>query len=133
MFLAHSRTVSLDARAEPSTSASCGESFDSRAIAANSAVYGSGFVSIMGMDAVQAALTLPWSNGLVEGQVHRLKLIKRKYTGAQASISCAPCSSAGLICRTLEAPAKQNTASPNVPKNPFDSGNDTFGAGQSVG
>ena len=31
--------------------------------------------------AVQAALTLPWSNGAVEGQVHRLKLIKRQMYG----------------------------------------------------
>ena len=28
--------------------------------------------------AVEATLTLPWSNGPVEGQVHRLKLIKRQ-------------------------------------------------------
>ena len=32
-------------------------------------------------DAVIAALTLPWSNGPVEGQVHRLKLIKRSMYG----------------------------------------------------
>jgi transposase len=32
-------------------------------------------------DAIQAALTLPWSNGPVEGQVHRLKLIKRQMYG----------------------------------------------------
>lgn len=31
--------------------------------------------------AVQAALTLPWSNGQVEGQVNRLKLIKRQMYG----------------------------------------------------
>jgi transposase len=31
--------------------------------------------------AVVAALTLPWSNGPVEGQVHRLKLIKRQMYG----------------------------------------------------
>ena len=30
---------------------------------------------------VQAALTHPWSNGQVEGQVHRLKLIKRQMFG----------------------------------------------------
>ena len=30
---------------------------------------------------VEAALHLPWSNGLVEGQVHRLKLIKRQMYG----------------------------------------------------
>jgi len=32
-------------------------------------------------DAVQAALRLPWSNGPVEGHVHRLKLIKRQMYG----------------------------------------------------
>jgi transposase len=31
--------------------------------------------------AVEAALTLPWSNGSVEGHVHRLKLIKRQIYG----------------------------------------------------
>jgi transposase len=31
--------------------------------------------------AVRAAFTLPWSNGQVEGQVHRLKLIKRQMYG----------------------------------------------------
>jgi transposase len=31
--------------------------------------------------AVRAALTLPWSNGQTEGQVHRLKLIKRQMHG----------------------------------------------------
>jgi transposase len=30
---------------------------------------------------VQAALTHPWSNGQTEGQVHRLKLIKRQMFG----------------------------------------------------
>jgi hypothetical protein len=32
-------------------------------------------------DAVLAGLTLPWSNGPVEGQVNRLKLIKRSMYG----------------------------------------------------
>jgi transposase len=32
-------------------------------------------------DAVEAALHLPWSNGPVEGQVHRLKVIKRQMYG----------------------------------------------------
>ena len=31
--------------------------------------------------AVNAAFSLPWSNGQVEGQVHRLKLIKRQMYG----------------------------------------------------
>ena len=32
-------------------------------------------------NAVYAALRLPWSNGMVEGQIHRLKLIKRQMYG----------------------------------------------------
>nr|WP_245536488.1 ISL3 family transposase [Terriglobus saanensis] len=32
-------------------------------------------------NAVDAALQLPWSNGIVEGQIHRLKLIKRQMYG----------------------------------------------------
>ena len=32
-------------------------------------------------DAVKAGLTLPWSQGPVEGHVHRLKLIKRQAYG----------------------------------------------------
>ncbi len=32
-------------------------------------------------DAVSAACTSPWSNGQVEGQVNRLKLIKRQMYG----------------------------------------------------
>ncbi len=41
------------------------------------------FVSglIRDQNAVEAALHLPWSNGPVEGQVHRLKLIKRQMYG----------------------------------------------------
>ncbi len=31
--------------------------------------------------AIRAAIRLPWSNGQVEGQVHRLKLIKRQMYG----------------------------------------------------
>jgi transposase len=42
-----------------------------------------GFVSGINRDyaAVRAALTLPWSNGQVEGQVNRLKVIKRQMYG----------------------------------------------------
>jgi transposase len=42
-----------------------------------------GFVAGLTRDqeAVQAALSQPWSNGPVEGQVHRLKLIKRQMYG----------------------------------------------------
>ena len=32
-------------------------------------------------DAVHAALTLPWSTGPVEGQINRLKIIKRSMYG----------------------------------------------------
>jgi transposase len=32
-------------------------------------------------DAIIAALTLPWSNGQTEGQVTRLKLVKRQMYG----------------------------------------------------
>ena len=31
--------------------------------------------------AVAAAVILPWSNGQVEGQIHRLKLVKRQMYG----------------------------------------------------
>jgi transposase len=40
--------------------------------------------------AVLAALPLPWSNGQVEGQVHRLKMIKRQMYGRASSI-CFGC------------------------------------------
>lgn len=42
-----------------------------------------GFASRLERDieAATAALTLPWSQGQVEGQVHRLKLIKRQMYG----------------------------------------------------
>ncbi|PWC56070.1 transposase [Azospirillum sp. TSO22-1] len=33
------------------------------------------------LDALQAALQEPWSNGPVEGQINRLKLIKRQMFG----------------------------------------------------
>jgi len=36
-------------------------------------------------DAVRAAVTLAWSNGQVEGQINRLKIIKRQMYG-QASL-----------------------------------------------
>ena len=42
-----------------------------------------GFAAGLRLDeaAVQAALTLPWSSGQVEGQVTRLKLVKRQGYG----------------------------------------------------
>jgi transposase len=33
------------------------------------------------LSAVRAALTCPWSNGQTEGQVNRLKLVKRQMYG----------------------------------------------------
>jgi transposase len=33
------------------------------------------------LTAIQAGLTLPWSNGVTEGQVNRLKLLKRQAYG----------------------------------------------------
>lgn len=41
------------------------------------------FARRLGRDrsAVDAVLRLPWSNGMVEGQIHRLKLIKRQMYG----------------------------------------------------
>jgi transposase len=38
-------------------------------------------ISVSGTAAVRAALRLEWSNGQVEGQVTRLKLIKRQMFG----------------------------------------------------
>ena len=33
------------------------------------------------VEAVRAAVTLPWSNGQVEGQISRLKMLKRQMYG----------------------------------------------------
>ena len=35
----------------------------------------------MSIAAIEAGLTLPWSNGVTEGQVNRLKLLKRQAYG----------------------------------------------------
>jgi len=35
----------------------------------------------MNYDAVKAGMTLPWSNGPVEGQINRLKMLKRQMYG----------------------------------------------------
>jgi transposase len=42
-----------------------------------------GFANRLARDqqAIEAALKLPWSQGQVEGQIHRLKLIKRQMYG----------------------------------------------------
>ena len=42
-------------------------------------------------DAIAAALQLPWSNGMVEGQIHRLKLtqVPRRPSSASTSSGCA--------------------------------------------
>ncbi|MFB7713985.1 transposase [Streptomyces sp. NPDC056105] len=44
-------------------------------------------------DAVVNGLTLSWSSGAVEGQVTRIKLIKRRSTGRRRSLSCGRWSS----------------------------------------
>ena len=46
--------------------------------------------------AVRAALALPWSNGQTEGQVNRIKMIKRTMFGCAGFRSAAP---AGAPCR----------------------------------
>jgi transposase len=45
------------------------------------ALRGSASGLIRDHNAVEAALSLPWSNGPVDGQVHRLKLVKRQRYG----------------------------------------------------
>lgn len=58
--------------------------------------------------AVTAAVTLPWSNGQVEGQIHRLKLIKRQMYG-RAKFHL-------LRCRVLPyAPAHVNSILTSAP------------------
>lgn len=54
-----------------------------RAVTENKIPELSGLAQSIGQDkaAVLAALSLPWSNGQVEGQVNRLKLIKRQMYG----------------------------------------------------
>lgn len=42
------------------------------------------------MDAVEAALKLPWSTGPVEGKINKLKLIKRSMYG-RANIDLLRC------------------------------------------
>ena len=54
--------------------------------------------------AVQAAVVLPWSNGQVEGQIHRLKLVKRQMYG-RAKFHL-------LRCRVLPYVAAAVTVSP---------------------
>ena len=44
--------------------------------------------------AVRAAMTEPWSNGQTEGQITKLKLVKRQMYGrAKRSPSCSACRS----------------------------------------
>ena len=58
--------------------------------------------------AVIAAVTLPWSNGQVESQIHRLKLVKRQMYG-RAKFNL-------LRCRVLPFVAAAVTVSPqNAP------------------
>jgi transposase len=57
-------------------------------------------------DAVLAALRLPWSNGAVEGHIHRLKLIKRQMYG-RASFDL-------LGLRVLHAAQQKASQSPRI-------------------
>jgi transposase len=68
-----------------------------------------GFASSLLHDqhAAEAALTLPRSNGPVEGHVHSLKLIKRQMYGrASFDLVRTPCSPSGLISRYSERERK---------------------------
>jgi transposase len=40
-------------------------------------------------DAVTAGVTLPWSSGMVEGRVNRLKMLKRQMSAAPNPDLCA--------------------------------------------
>ena len=60
-------------------------------------------------DAVLAGLTLPWSNGPVEGQVNRLKLIKRSMYG-QADLDLLKLRVLHLSPRSLERKNKKKQA-----------------------
>ena len=62
--------------------------------------------------AVSAAITSPWSNGQAEGQITKLKLVKRQMYGRGSLISCRPASSEPRdshhqIC--IRAPAARNS------------------------
>jgi len=49
------------------------------------------FVQVLRRDgrAVENAVTMPWSNGQVEGQINKLKTLKRRCTGAAVPSYCA--------------------------------------------
>ena len=53
------------------------------------------FLATVPLAAVTAALSLPWSNGQTEGQITKLKLVKRQMYGRgkidmlQARVACA--------------------------------------------
>ena len=53
------------------------------------------------LDAVRNALTEPWSNGQTEGQISRLKTLKRGIAAAPAPLCCAP---GCCRCRRQAAP-----------------------------
>ena len=55
--------------------------------------------------AVKAALTEPWSNGQTEGQITKLKLVKRQIMAALASISSVHASS--LPCDAATKPHRE--------------------------
>ena len=68
--------------------------------------------------AVRAALEYAWSNGLVEGNVHRLKPIKRSMYGRASFDLLRARVLSTAQSRGYEAAQADPTTSPNVPKNP---------------
>jgi transposase len=54
--------------------------------------------------AVKAGVTLPWSNGPVEGHINRLKMLKRQMFG-RAHLDL-------LSCRFVQAPRGEQTQAP---------------------
>jgi transposase len=57
--------------------------------------------------AVAAALQLPWSNGMVEGQIHRLKILKRQMYG-RASFDLLKMRVLHLTSGRVDTPAASN-------------------------
>jgi hypothetical protein len=72
------------------------------------ASFGKGIVA----DQVLAALTQPWSNGLTEGQITRLKLVKRQMYAVPSSISSAPGSLSQRKCRAAPKVSQSPDCSP---------------------
>jgi hypothetical protein len=67
--------------------------------------------------AITAAILLKWSNGQVEGQVHRLKLIKRQMYG-RASFKLL-CAASYLMSPLLAKSLKDRRSARNLRENPL--------------